>query len=246
MSGVVVVIQARMDSTRLPGKILAEVAGEPMLAHVVERSRALRGADRVVVATTDGTSDDLVARLCAERGWPVFRGSEEDVLDRYYRAAVEHSAEHVVRVTADCPLVDPHEGDRVIRRHLESGADYSHNITVWGSGMPLGTGIEIFTLAALERSWQEGLERHHREHVDEYVGDHRELFRIERVEAAAAVRRPNLRITVDTPEDLELVREIYARLQRPGTLVELVDAVALLEREPELAALNAHVRQKPI
>jgi spore coat polysaccharide biosynthesis protein SpsF len=243
---VAAVVQARMGSTRLPGKVVEPVAGEPLLARVVERVQAMAAVARCVVATSTASRDDAIAALCAERGWDCFRGSEEDVLDRYYRAAVAFAAEHVVRITADCPFVCPHETDRVIRRHLDAGADYTHNITVWGSGMPLGTGAEVFTFATLERSWREGLAPHHREHVDEYVGDHPELFRIVRVDAPPRLRRPELRLTVDTVEDLALTREVYERLARPGELIELADVIALLDEHPELLELNRGVVQKPI
>jgi spore coat polysaccharide biosynthesis protein SpsF len=243
---VVTVIQARMGSTRLPGKVLQTVAGEPMLAHVYERARCIASVDRTVIATSELAADDVLADLCAERGWSCFRGSESDVLDRYFRAATANEADHIVRITSDCPLVCPHESDRLVLSHLSSGADYTHNLTVWGSGMPIGTGAEIFTRAALERSWREGHEPHHREHVDEYVGDHPELFRIERVDAPEALWHPELRLTVDTPEDLHLVRELYERLYRPGEILELTDVVALMDRSPELAEINRHVVQKKL
>jgi spore coat polysaccharide biosynthesis protein SpsF len=240
---IVVVIQARTGSTRLPGKVLADIAGEPLLARVVARAQRLRNADQTVVATSIAPGDDAIESLCAERDWECYRGSEDDVLDRYFRTAVAHEATHVVRVTADCPFLCPREGDRVIARHLETGSDYAHNITVWGSGMPLGTGTEIFTIAALERSWREGHEPQHREHVDEYVGDHPELFRMERVDAPPHLQRPALRLTIDTAEDLELTRRIYARVPAP---VELADVVMLLDESPELVEINRHVAQKSI
>ena len=244
--GVVAIIQARIGSTRLRGKVLESIMGEPMLAHVVARSCAIRGVDEVVVATTIRPEDEAIVDLCRDRRWPVFRGSEHDVLDRYFRAGVSVGAEHVVRITSDCPLVCPLEGARVVQRHRETGADYTHNITVWGSGMPLGTGVEVFTMQSLETSWQDGLEPHHREHVDEYVGEHPERFRIERVVAPPRLRRPELRLTVDTPEDLALVREIYRSLYRAGRVIPLDEVIALVDQNPELLELNRHVVQKPI
>ena len=228
---VVAIIQARLGSTRLPGKVLADLSGEPMLAHVVWRTAAVAGVDEVVVATTDRPADDAIASLCAQRGWPSFRGSEPDVLDRYYRAAVAHQADHVVRVTSDCPLVCTVQASRVVERHLQAGNDYTHNITVWGSGLPLGANAEIFRLSALEAAWRDGREPHHREHVDEYVYEHPERFRIERVDAPPELHRPTMRITVDTPEDIERVRRIYARLYRPGALIDVREVVALLDAE---------------
>jgi spore coat polysaccharide biosynthesis protein SpsF (cytidylyltransferase family) len=246
MGRVVAIIQARIGSTRLRGKVLADLAGRPVLAHVVDRTRAAREIDDVIVAAPDGRQDDVIEQLCRREGWPCFRGSEDDVLDRYYRAAEVWSAEHVVRVTADCPLLCPRELDRVVSRHLETDADYTHNITVWGSGMPLGTGGEIFRFETLHVSWQNGKEQHHREHVDEYVGEHPELFRIERVQAPESLRRPELRVTVDTSEDLALMREVYRRLARPGELIDLADVIVLLDKQPDLLELNRGVVQKPI
>jgi spore coat polysaccharide biosynthesis protein SpsF len=243
---IVAVIQARMGSTRLPGKVLLDVSGEPLLFHVVARAEAMRQVDAVVVATSSLARDDAIEGLCQDRGWACFRGDEEDVLDRYYRAAQWATAEHVVRVTSDCPLVCVEEADRVIERHLEARSDYAHNITVWGGQTPLGTGVEIFTFDALEVSWREGQEPHHREHVDEYVGEHPERFHIEVVVASPALRRPELRLTVDTPDDLELVREIYRRLYHPGQVIPLAEVVSLLDANPRLTELNRHVVQKPI
>ena len=240
MTRVAAIVQARMGSTRLPGKVLADIDGRPLLARVLDRIRGARRVDEVVVATSAGVADDPIAELCSREGWACFRGSEEDVLDRYHGAAVAHGADHVVRVTADCPFVSPVEIDRVVARHLEAEADYTHSLTIWGSGMPLGTGVEVFTLGCLERSWREGLEPHHREHVDEYVGDHPELFHVERVDAPPELRRPSYRLTVDEPADLELAQALYGRL---GGAFELVDVVRLLDADPALAALNAHVRQ---
>ena len=243
---VATIIQARTGSTRLPGKVLQDISGEPLLAHIVARCDAMTGSDETVVATSTAGGDDAIADLGARRGWRVFRGSEADVLDRYVAAARDAGADHVIRVTADCPLVAPDEADRVIARHLEGGADYTHNVTVFGGGTPLGTGVEAFTIAALEASWRDGHEPHHREHVDEYVAEHPELFRHEVVVASPAVHRPELRLTIDTPEDMELIRAIYDRLYTPGAIVSLQAAIELLDAHPELLELNRHIKQKTI
>jgi spore coat polysaccharide biosynthesis protein SpsF (cytidylyltransferase family) len=243
---VATIVQARMGSTRLPGKVLQKIAGEPLLAHIVARCDAITRSDMTVVATSTAAGDDAIAEEGARRGWSVFRGSEADVLDRYVEAARETGADHVIRVTADCPLVAPDEADRVIARHLEGDADYTHNVTVFGGGTPLGTGVEAFTFEALEASWRDGHEPHHREHVDEYVAEHPERFRHVVVVASPAVRRPELRLTIDTPEDMELIRAIYDRLYVPGSIVSLRAAIELLDAEPELLEINRHIKQKPI
>jgi spore coat polysaccharide biosynthesis protein SpsF len=241
---VAAIIQARMGSTRLPGKALCELAGEPMLAHVVRRAMTINHVDRVLVATTTAPVDDPIEVLCRSRGWFCFRGSEDDVLDRYYQAARSVDAAHVVRITSDCPLVCVDETGRLIAHHLASGADYTHNVTVWGSGMPLGTGSEVFTFESLAASWREGTAPHHREHVDEYVYEHPERFHIRMVTAPVRKRRPELRLTVDTPEDLELMRAIYGQLHRPQAITELQEVIWLLDRQPDLDEVNRHVVQK--
>ena len=242
----VAIIQARSGSSRLPGKVLLDLGGEPLLAQVVRRVRAMRRVDGLVVATTTAPGDARIEALCTQRGWPCFRGDEEDVLDRYYQAARHAGARHVVRITSDCPLVCPRQTDRLIGHFLDAQADYAHNVTVWGGEMPLGTGSEVFTFEALEASWREGKEPHHREHVDEYVYEHPERFRIEKVVAPPELRRPELRLTVDTAEDLELMREIYRRLYRPGEVLDLGDVIRLLDDQPHLLEINRHVVQKRI
>lgn len=219
-----------MGSTRLPGKVLADLCGQPVLAHVVERATAIPGVDGVVVATSDLDRDDVIVDMARAQGWAWARGSESDVLDRYYRVATEHGADHVVRVTADCPLLDYSQAGEVVHRHSLDGNDYTHNLTVWGSGMPLGTGVEILTFRALERSWREGDQPHHREHVDEYIGDHPELFRIGLVEAPSPLRRPSYRLTLDTEEDLALLREIFSSLHVDGQLLDVAHVVRWLDR----------------
>ncbi|MEW6165108.1 MAG: glycosyltransferase family protein [Pseudomonadota bacterium] len=192
-----VIVQARMGSTRLPGKVLKPIAGRPLLDHVLGRLAMMTSPVVVVVATTDLPQDDTIVRHCLARGVPVFRGSETDVLDRYYRCSRENGFEHVVRLTADNPFTDIDELRRLIEQHLDSGNDYTHS---FGS-LPLGVGAEIFTFAALEISAQEGHAPNHREHVNEYIQEHPETFRIGVLEVGAAKQRPDLRLTVDTEAD---------------------------------------------
>ena len=246
VGGVVGIVQARTGSTRLPGKVLNVVAGLPLLAHVVRRAQAITGLDLVLVATSTAAGDDAIEGLCDAQGWTCFRGSEDDVLRRYADAARSVDAAHVMRITADCPFVDPDQGQRVIDRHLAAGADFTHNVTVWGSGMPLGTGVELFTRETLERSDAEGHEPHHREHVDEWASDVRDQLRFERVDAPPDLARPELRLTIDTPEDLALVRALHDALRQPPEDVRLADVIATLDRRPDLRSINAHVQQKKV
>jgi spore coat polysaccharide biosynthesis protein SpsF len=231
---IVAIIQARMGSTRLPGKVLRDLAGAPLLERVVRRAEAVEGVGAVVVATSVNPADDAIEALCDAMAWLCFRGDEQDVLQRYLDAATRYEADQVVRITADCPFLCSSEAARLVAHHLASGADYSHNLTVWGSGMPLGTGAEVFTFGALERSARDGHEPHHREHVDEYVYEHPEIFRIEALEAPPALHYPDHRLTVDTAQDLELARSIYRELERPENLIDVAEVVELLARRPDL------------
>lgn len=192
-----VIIQARMGSTRLPGKVLKPIAGKALLDHVLGRLALLAYPVAVVVATSSLPQDDAIAQHCLAIGVAVFRGSEADVLDRYYQCARENRFEHVVRLTADNPFTDMEELQRLIEQHLARHNDYTHS---FGS-MPLGVGAEIFSFAALERSAREGHAANHREHVNEYIQEHPETFRIGVLEVPAAKRRPDLRLTVDTEDD---------------------------------------------
>lgn len=243
-ANVIAIIQARMGSTRLPGKVLLDLAGKSMLARVVERAQAVPLVNKVIIATTNHILDNQIELLCKQNGWICFRGSEEDVLDRYYQAAKREKADHIVRLTADTPLFSVRETNRLIEQHLKSNVAYTHNLTVFGSGMPLGTGSEIFTFAALEQSWQEGQELHHREHVDEYIYENPHLFEIAMVPAMPELCFPELRLTVDTPEDLTLMQQIYQQLCQPSEIVKLSEVISLLRHDPELKKLNSHVLQK--
>lgn len=192
-----VVIQARMGSTRLPGKVLKPIAGKALLDHVLGRLSQLEYPVKIVVATSDLPQDDAIAKHCLASGVVVFRGSEADVLDRYYQCGDENHFEHVVRLTADNPFTDMEELQRLIELHLSQGNDYTHSF----DKMPLGVGAEIFTFAALERSAHEGHAPNHREHVNEYIQENPDIFKIGALDVAREKEHPGLRLTVDTEED---------------------------------------------
>lgn len=197
MTFIGLVVQARMGSTRLPGKVLRPVGQLPLLGHVIGRLATLSHPWPVVVATSTEVRDDAIEAWCAEAGVTAFRGSEHDVLDRYVQCARTSGFEHVVRLTADNPFTDIPELQRLVQCHLAGGFDYTHAFGM----MPLGVGAEIFTRAALERSYVEGLAPHHREHVNEYIQEHPERFRIGVLDVPADKRAPDLRLTVDTEAD---------------------------------------------
>jgi len=239
----VVIVQARMTSTRLPGKVLMDVAGRPMLARVIERVLQAQTLDRAVVATTVQPVDEAIARLCAEQGWPYFRGREEDVLDRYYRAAIVHQADVVVRITSDCPLIEPEVVDRVVREFLERqpGMDYAAN-TLPPRTFPRGLDTEVMRFDALERAWREDEHPAWREHVTPYIYRNPGIFRLHGV--INEVDYSHMRWTVDTPEDLAFVRRIYEHLGHDR--FSWREVLAVLEQHPEWLEINQHVQQKTI
>lgn len=243
MTLTIAIIQARMGSTRLPGKVLCEISGRPMLEWVVQRARRAKHLDAVVVATTVDPADDPVAAFCASQGFDVYRGSLHDVLDRYYQAALLFKADIVVRITADCPLIDPGLIDDTWEHFVQAKADFATNRLPppWGRTYPIGLDTEIATFAALETTWRETTSTHHREHVMPYLYENPERFKI--VVTNHTEDFGKHRWTVDTPDDLKLVQEIVRRFDGRDdfTWLEVID---LFAREPELASLNASVVQK--
>jgi spore coat polysaccharide biosynthesis protein SpsF len=238
---VVAIIQARMGSTRLPGKVLMDMGGKTVLARVVSRLRRATLLHELVVATTDSVADDAIVRECDRLGVLFFRGSENDVLDRYYQAARMCAAEIVVRITSDCPVIDCQPVDEAIRFFQQEHADYASN--VFPRTYPRGIDTEVFTTAALEQAWRDAHEPYEREHVTPYFYEHPELFRLASLRARIDYSR--YRWTLDTAEDLELLRTIYARFDERDHF-SWDDVIQLMEREPGLAELNSHVAQKAL
>jgi len=247
-----------MGATRLPGKVLLDLAGRPVLARVVERTRRAGRLDGVVVATTTEVRDDRVAEFCEQRGYPVYRGSPQDVLDRYYQAARTFEAAVIVRITADCPLIDPQLIDLTVDEFQEAGTDFAANRLPppWHRTYPIGLDVEVCTFAALERAWKEADQPFQREHVLPYLYEGVPLDTHSTKNASAVSPRGfrillvnhepdygTLRWAVDTPEDLELMRRIYARFGNRDDF-SWKDVLSLFEREPDLAKINVTVRQK--
>lgn len=237
----VAIIQARMGSTRLPGKVLMDIGGASMLARVVNRTRRAQLVNQVIVATTTSPIDNLIAQECYKLGVGVFRGNEDDVLDRYYQAALKFNADAIVRITSDCPLIDSHLIDVVVNQIFLNQWDYASNVqTRW---FPRGLDTEVVTFAALEHAWREATEPYQRAHVTPYIYQHPELFRLGAV--CADKDYSAQRWTVDTIQDLELVRAIYERFENQGTF-GWREALAVVEREPRLMELNRAIQQKAL
>jgi len=239
----VAIIQGRIASSRLPGKILLDIAGKPMLMHVVERARRAKTVDQVVVATTTQPEDDTVEVYCRQSGIPISRGSVHDVLDRFYQAALAFKADIVVRLTADCPLLDPQVLDYTVEEFLHTGVDFCCNRLPppLKRTYPIGLDVEVCAFQALERAWKEAKEPNEREHVMPYLYDTPGRFKILRVDYEEDYG--NMRWTVDTPEDLELVRLIFSRLGENRDFTWL-DVLELFKREPQLALINSQVKHR--
>ncbi len=233
---VVAIIQARMGSSRLPGKSLANIENHPMLWHVIDRVKRARLIDRVVVATSTAPADDAIEALCQELGVPCHRGSESDVLDRFYAAATKEKAAQVVRITADCPLIDPEIVDRVVRRFQRGDVDYVSNAMV--RSYPDGLDTEVFSFSVLERAWREAHKTAEREHVTPYLRSGQ--FRTANVENQTARVHQHHRWTVDEPADLEFVRAVYQAL-RENPIFGMEDILHLLDANPGLEKMNSEI-----
>jgi len=235
---VVAIIQARMGSKRLPGKVLMDIQGAPMLLRVAQRARRARTLDGLAVATTDLAADEPVAQLCADQGIECFRGSATDVLDRFYRAAVTFQAGAVVRLTGDCPLIDPGVIDQTVQAFLETGVDLAANRLPEGRTFPIGLDTEVCSMEALHTAWREARAPYEREHVMPYLYDPPGRFRVLRVNAP--VDLGYLRWTVDTAQDLDFVRGVYAAFAGDDHFT-WEQVAELVVRDPELRARNADV-----
>jgi spore coat polysaccharide biosynthesis protein SpsF len=234
---VLAVVQARLGSTRLPGKALMMIAGRPMLSHVLARASAVPCVDETVLATTVSPEDDALIEAALGEGVSAVRGSLEDVLDRFRAALRAHPADAIVRVTADCPLLDPEVSDLVVQDYLAHREETDYASNIGPPTFPDGLDTEIVSAAALERAWREARLSSDREHVTTYIRDGRNGFRARNV-----VHHEDLsahRWTVDEPRDLEFVRAVYAALAPDGRRIfGMREVLDLLQRRPELTLIN--------
>lgn len=232
-----VIMQARMGSSRLPGKVLKQVCGKTLLELQYERIQQASYVDRIIIATTSEPLDDVIEQLCQSQSMECFRGSESDVLDRYYQAVRQANClpgDAIIRVTADCPLLDPAVLDQVVGIFQENGVDYASN-TIPPS-YPDGLDVEVFRLEALEQTWREAKLHSEREHVTPYLRNHTELF--SRVNLSYKIDLSHLRWTVDEPEDFEMVRIVYESLYPSKRYFLMEDVLTLMDEKPYLLEMN--------
>lgn len=234
---VVAIIQARMNSSRLPGKILKDLAGKVVLERVIERVQAARLVDQVVVATTVNKEDDAVQELCRALKIKFFRGSEDDVLDRFYNAANMVGADCVVRITADCPFIDPAVIDKVVAAHFANNVDYTANTLK--ETYPDGEDVEIFSFAALEKAWSEARLSSEREHVTPYLRKHPEIFKLFNVECDKDLSAK--RWTLDNQEDFDFIKKVYNALYNDKKIFTMQEILEFLVQHGDFENINKHI-----
>ena len=230
-------MQARVSSSRLEGKVMRSILGKPMLARQIERVMKSRRIGTLTVATSTRSDDDAIESLCRELGVACFRGSLDDVLDRYYQAALTSRPDHVVRLTGDCPLADPAVIDQVIDAHLADANDYTSNVLP--PTFPDGLDVEVFRFSCLDTAWREATLPSHREHVTQFFQKNPVRFKIGNVSHLPDLSY--LRWTVDESGDFEFVTKVFERLYRSNPGLGMADVLGLLEQEPDLAKINAGI-----
>lgn len=237
----VAIIQARLGSTRLQGKVLRPLSGKPLIEHIIKRIQAVNEIDRIVLAIPSAESEKPLERIAEQMGVQCASGPEEDVLERFIQAGDYCNATHIVRVCGDNPLVDTTLMRSLILQHSNTAADY----TFCSEPIPLGTGSEVAKLSTLKQIAQKTKQSAYREHVTTYFHDHADSFHIERVPAPPYLRAKNFRLTVDTEKDFHLIDQLYQKFCSPSqSSLDLEEILNFLESNPELASHNADIAQK--
>ncbi len=236
------IIQARVGSTRLPGKVLKEVLGKPLLILMLERVKKAKQLEKIIVAIPESNENDLIEKIVEENGFEVYRGSEDDVLERYFLAAKEFGIDPIVRLTSDCPLIDPKIVDQGIKIYKKNdGCDYITNIV--DRTYPDGEDIEIISFKALENAFNNAIDKHDREHVTTYIGCRENEFKHKNFKYHKNLS--HLRWTVDYPEDFEFVTRVFEELYpKKGISFTMEDILELLKEKPEIEKINKNILGK--
>jgi len=235
-------VQARMGSTRLSGKVMMPILGKPLLEFLIERLKQVKEADAIAILTTTQPADDVIVMYCQKVGILCYRGPEDDVLGRYYQVAAERKPDAVVRITADCPLIDPDVVDLAIStfRQCYPAVDYVSNCLE--HTFPRGLDVEVFSYQALEEAYFKARKTSEREHVTSYINSRPEHFKLKNI--AGSQNLSHYRLTVDTIEDFTLIRLIFENLWPNHRNFRLNDILALMKKNPEWFQINSHIKQK--
>lgn len=234
------IIQARIGSTRLPAKVVEKIEDRTVLEHVIARTAKIKSVKKVIVATTDKEEDDVLEGIIKNSGADLFRGSEEDVLDRYYQAARLFGLDPVIRITSDCPLLDPGIAEKVVEVYSSlKDCDYASNSHP--PTFPDGMDVEIFSFKSLEKSWKEAKLPSEREHVTSYMAKNPQIFKM--LNLANGEDLSNLRMTLDEKEDLTVIKRICKELYKTDHFFSLGDILSLIREKPELMEINRHIKR---
>lgn len=233
------IVQVRMSSSRLPGKALYPLLGKPMLIRQLERLHYSDGIDDIIVATSIDRSDDCIEQWVEQEGFYCFRGSLNDVLDRYYTAASQYKAEHIVRITADCPLLDAQLLDNMLVDYFESNVDYLSNVS--SPTFPDGLDVEIFSFNALERAWKQATLLSEREHVTSFIRDRKNNFSVKNFSNHEDLS--HMRWTVDYPEDYHFVKQVYERCYPYNAEFTMNNVLQELKKDPNLQQINSNYQR---
>lgn len=240
----VIIVQARMTSTRLAGKVLREVLHRPLLEYLVERLRRVKRAEHIVIATTTNDTDIPIVELCERLSVPFFRGSEHDVLARYHMTAEAHHADPVIRITSDCPVIDPAVIDHIIEFYVNNPDTYDYVSNALVRSYPRGMDTEVFSFQALHEAFTEATAQPDREHVTPFIYTRPKRYRLGHVVYGENLSRH--RWTVDTPEDFDLIRKIIESLYPAKHEFGMQDILDLMTAHPDWPVINAHIEQKKL
>lgn len=244
-NNIVCIVQARTGSTRLPGKVLKKICGKTVLEHVIDRLKKVKNIDEIVIATTTLERDNIIIEEAKRLNVSYFRGSEEDVLSRYYYAAKENNADIIVRVTSDCPLIDSEVTEKIIQYYLDNNTKYDYVSNTIDRTYPRGLDTEVFSFKALEKAFNKAESLRDKEHVTPYIWDNSSIFRL--AQYKNEIDYSDLRWTLDTIEDFQLISSIYDKLySKKGNQFNMSDILNLYKKYPELLKINENIAQKQV
>ncbi len=239
---IVIIVQARMTSVRLPGKVLKEVLNKPLLEYQIERLKRVAYKDEIIVATTLNNTDQPIVELCNKLLISFYRGPEDDVLSRYYNAALYTNADVIIRVTSDCPIIDPNVIDKTIRFYLDNNSKFDYVSNCLKRTYPRGMDTEVFPFRVLKEAYNEATKKMEREHVTSFIHKQPDRYRLGNF--FYYQDKSNHRWTVDMPEDFELIKKIIENLYMKNQEFTLEDVLKMFEEDPNLFLINAHIEQK--
>ncbi|MFC1546674.1 cytidylyltransferase domain-containing protein [bacterium] len=236
---IIAVIQARLGSSRLPGKVMLKFCEKPVLQHVVNRVSTVEMLDKVIVATTKEKEDIKIKEWCDKNNVSVYQGSSNDVLDRYYKTACLFNAENIIRITADCPVIDPKVLEKIIKMHISNKADYTANTLT--NTYPDGQDVEILSFSALKKAWEQAKLTSEREHVTPYIRKHADIFNI--ISVTNDINLGSKRWTLDNKEDYDFLNLLYDNLYKKNKFFGMHDILQFLEQNLEIEKINQHIKR---